>query len=195
MYRAAIFDLGRVLVNLDFARGSGHGTAVPVRAEEIPSSWQAPPGGGLQTGCRPRGLRGPACAVFRLRNRVPPLLRIWSFDLHRDAVSREPAANGWPAAYRLLMLSNTMRSTSQWIARRIRWCGISTTTSVRTKWRHEAAAGDFRARHRARGVPRKSASTRRYRGVRREARKAGIERVQSTRPGRSRGIAGGAACL
>jgi putative hydrolase of the HAD superfamily len=109
MYKAVIFDLGKVLVHFDFRRGyEALERLCPYRAAEIPARL-APTGlvERLETGLvEPREFVAEVERVLDLRIGYDEFRRIW-FSIFSHALVPESMLVGLKARYRLLLLSNT----------------------------------------------------------------------------------------
>ena len=101
MHRAAIFDLGRVLVNFDFARG--YRAMEPLcrySAEEIRKRLAATHlVEDFETGLmEPRDFVARMARILDFDIEYGRFCANLEFHLHRDADPREPAADVWPRA-------------------------------------------------------------------------------------------------
>ena len=109
MYKAVIFDLGRVLVNFDFRRGyQALEGLCPYRAAEIPARLTT---GDLverfETGLiEPRDFVAQMSAVLDLTIDYEHFCRIWS-SIFTETLVPERMLAGLAARYRLVLLSNT----------------------------------------------------------------------------------------
>jgi FMN phosphatase YigB (HAD superfamily) len=109
MYRAVIFDLGRVLVNFDFKRGYRELECLcPYPAAEIPRRLS---GCGLverfETGLiEPRDFVAQFSKVLDLKIDYDHFCRIWS-SIFTETLVPESMLEKLAARYRLLLLSNT----------------------------------------------------------------------------------------
>lgn len=109
MYKAIIFDLGRVLIHFDFKRGYRELEGLcPYPAAEIPRRIAAT---GLverfETGLvEPRDFVGQLCGALEMRVDYDRFCRIWS-GIFAHTLVPESMLEGLAARYRLLLLSNT----------------------------------------------------------------------------------------
>jgi putative hydrolase of the HAD superfamily len=109
VYKAVIFDLGRVLVNFDFRRGyQALEGLCPYRAAEIPARLTT---GDLverfETGLiEPRDFVAQMSAVLDLTIDYEHFCRIWS-SIFTETLVPERMLAGLAARYRLVLLSNT----------------------------------------------------------------------------------------
>ena len=109
MYKAIIFDLGRVLVHFDFKHGYRALEGLcPYPAAEIPKRIGAT---GLveqfETGLiQPRDFVAQLSAALQLQVTYEDFCRIWS-SIFRETLLPDEMVAGLAARYRLLLLSNT----------------------------------------------------------------------------------------
>jgi putative hydrolase of the HAD superfamily len=109
MYKAVVFDLGRVLVDVDFQPGyRALARACPHAAERIPRIIAAT---GLverlETGLvEPRAFFEELRALLSLRLDYGAFCTVWN-DIFTDPLIPESMLEGLAARYRLLLLSNT----------------------------------------------------------------------------------------
>jgi len=109
MYRAAIFDLGRVLVNFDFARGyRALEPLCPYTAEEIHRRLAATPlVEDFETGLiEPHDFVSRMAAILGFEIAYDRFCAIWS-SIFTETLVPESLLETLAARYRLLMLSNT----------------------------------------------------------------------------------------
>lgn len=109
MHRAAIFDLGRVLVNFDFARGyRALEPLCPYSAEEIRARLAATPlVADFETGLvEPHEFVARMGAILGFEIEYGRFCAIWS-SIFTEALIPDALLETLAARYRLLMLSNT----------------------------------------------------------------------------------------
>ena len=109
MYRAIIFDLGRVLVNFDFSRGyRALESLCPYRAEEIPKRLAATHlVEDFETGLvEPHAFVAQLEEILDLDIGYDPFCTIWS-SIFAETLVPESLLVTLAARYRLLLLSNT----------------------------------------------------------------------------------------
>ena len=109
MYKAVIFDLGRVLVNFDFKRGYRALEGLcPYAAAEIPKRLA---GSGLVEGfetglIEPQDFVARMSAALDLRIEYPRFCEIWS-SIFTETLVPETMLAALASRYRLILLSNT----------------------------------------------------------------------------------------